>query len=552
MSVTLILINILGAVALLLWGTRMIKNGFTRAYATSLQRIIAKNTSNRIKAFTAGMGVTALLQSSTATTMICASFASKNMIGTTAALAVVIGADVSTTLVAQLLTFDLSWLMPMLLIIGVAMHQRYEHKGRKKHIARALIGLGLILLSLTIIKQSAAPLAHSETLPAILTPLETEPLLALLIAAAITWILHSSLAAVLIIASFSASGVITLKLGFLLVLGANLGGALIAYIMTMKSCAKTKRITTGNVLMRISCILLFLPFINTIVDFANSMQMNDGREAIHFHTMFNITLALIFLPVIKPFSKFCKTLYPKQEAQDIAEENKALYLDESNLEAPTIALASAAQETLRMAKIVEGMFERSMVALKTNDDQILQDIKQSDEQVDSLHNQIKLYLTRVNEESLDPKESDRFLQILSFSTNLEHIGDIIEKSLIKIVAQKVKKKNRFSKDGFKEITDFHQMILTNMKIAQAIFMSEDPALARQLVEGKKHIRIAAQKSTEQHFNRLRERIPETVSTSALHTDIIRDFRRINSYITTVAYSILENAEKHKSYRKHSG
>ncbi len=526
----------------------MLKLGFTRAYATSLQKIIAINTSNRIKAFFAGMGVTAILQSSTATAMICASFSSKHMIATASALAVIIGADVGTTLVAQILTFDLSWLMPLLLVSGVVLHHRYEHGGRKRHIARALIGLGLILLSLSMIKESAAPLRDSETLPYILKPLENEPLMALMVAALITWILHSSLAAVLIISSFTASGLISFNLGLLLVLGANLGGAIIPYVMTLKMNPRARRITTGNMIMRVSCVLLILPFIGLISNIMGGMDIAQSREIIHFHTAFNILLACIYLPLIIPLSRLCKKLHPKEE-ETLSDEEKPLYLDETALESPTIALAGAARETLRVAKVVEDMFTDSMTALKKEDLSILQKIKEADNTVDTLHNEIKLYLTRVSEEALDPKESDRFVQILSFSTNLEHVGDIVEKSLIELVTMKINGKNRFSDEGFKEIQDFHQTILKNMKIAQAIFMSEDPKLARQLVDGKKNVRKAAQQSSEKHFQRLREGIPETLSTSALHTDIIRDYRRINSYITTVAYSILNNAETHKSDRK---
>ncbi len=526
----------------------MIKLGFTRAYATSLQKTIATNTSNRIKAFFAGMGVTAILQSSTATTMICASFASKKMIGTTAGLAVIIGADVSTTLVAQVLTFDLSWLMPILILTGVIMHNRYEHGGRKKHIARALIGLGLVLLSLSIIKESAAPLGQSEILPIILQPLENEPILALLVAGLLTWMLHSSLASVLLIASFASSGLINAHLGLLLVLGANLGGALIPYVMTLKMGARARRITVGNLIMRITCVIMILPFLGMIITALDSMGIEQSREIIHFHTLFNVLLALTFLPLIKPLSKICRKLVPDQE-EPVNQEHQPLYLDETALESPTIALAGAARETLRVAKVVEDMFADSMAALKNEDTNIVKKIISDDDTVDKLHTAIKLYLTRVNEEALDPKESDRFVQILSFSTNLEHIGDIIEKSLIELISAKIKRKNRFSKEGFKEIQDFHQTILGNMKIAQAIFMSEDPKLAQQLVEGKASVRRAAQSSSAKHFQRLRAGVPETQNTISLHTDIIRDYKRINSYITSVAYSILDNASSHKDNRK---
>lgn len=526
----------------------MIKNGFTRAYATSLQKVIAQNTNSKIKAFFAGLGVTTILQSSTATTMICASFASKQMIGTTAGLAVVIGADVGTTLVAQILTFDLSWLIPMFLLVGVIMHNRYEHKGRKKHIARALIGLGIVLLSLTIIKESAAPLGNSPTLPIILQPLEREPVLALLVAAGFAWILHSSLATVLIIASFTSSGLITLKLGLLLVLGANLGAAIIPFMMTYAMNARARWITIGNLLMRVTSILLVLPFLSFFMMIFNDLEVAAAREIIHFHTLFNVLLAIIFLPLVNKLSSICEKILPySEEAEE--KTTKPLYLDETALDSPTIALAGAARETLRVANLVETMFTDSMKALKTDEMEILKEIQKADDQVDTLHTSIKLYLTRVSEESLDPKESDRFVQILSFSTNLEHIGDIIDKSLTELVKAKVKERKRFSDEGFDEIKGFHQTILNNMKIAQAIFMSEDPKLARQLVEGKASVRRAAKESTERHFQRLREGVPETRLTSSLHTDIIRDYKRINSYITSVAYSILENAETYKQSRR---
>ncbi len=524
----------------------MVKLGFTRAYATSLRRIIAKNTNNRFSAFLSGLGVTAVLQSSTATALVLASFASKGMIGTAAGLAVMIGADVSTTLVAQILTFDLSWLMPAFLIVGVTLHHFYEHGGRNKHLARAFIGLGLILLSLSTIKQTAMPLGESETLPVLLGPLEREPMLALAFAGIITWLLHSSLAAVLIISSFAGTGIISLHLGLLLVLGANLGGAVIPFAMTYKMGAAARRITSGNMIMRITTVLVMVPFISLIIDGMEELPTTTSREIVHFHTFFNLMLALLFMPFVGPLANFCEKI--NIEAEDDDEEVKPQYLDDAALDSPTIALAAAARESLRMAEIVETMFTDSLEALRKDNTKLLDEIRAMDDDVDLLHNAIKMYLTRVNEESLDPKESDRLLQILSYSTNLEHIGDVIENSLLDIISSKVNSQHRFSEEGFSEIIDFHKAILKNMKLSQTIFISEDPKLARQLVEGKKQVREAERKSTVKHIKRLRERDPETLSTSALHTDIMRDFRRINSHITTVAYSILNNAEQYKDKR----
>ncbi|MBK6895690.1 MAG: Na/Pi cotransporter family protein [Alphaproteobacteria bacterium] len=546
-SITLILFKIVGGVALLLWGTRMVKLGFTRAYATSLRQVIAKNTQNRFTAFLSGLGVTAVLQSSTATALVLASFASKGMIGTAAGLAVMIGADVSTTLVAQVLTFDLSWLMPAFLICGVTLHHFYEHGGRNKHLARALIGLGLILLSLSTIKQTALPLGQSETLPMILGPLEKEPMLALIVAALLTWLLHSSLASVLIISSLAGSGIISLKLGMLLVLGSNLGGSIIPLAMTFNMGIAARRITSGNTIMRITTVLLMVPFVPLVSELLGDLPSTTSREVVHFHMFFNLVLAALFLPVVPYLAILCEKM--NKESDKAPDPSTPQYLNDADLNSPTIALAAAARETLRMAEIVEEMFIDLMRALKKDNEKLLEQIHERDNVVDALHNEIKLYLTRVNEEALDPKESDRLLQILGFSTNLEHIGDIIDNSLIDIVKSKINKQHRFSEEGFREITAFHQAILNNMKLAQTIFISEDPKLARQLVEGKKTVREAEKKSTEQHIKRLRSRLADTMSTSALHTDIIRDFRRINSHITTVAYSIIDTAEQYKDKRR---
>jgi len=529
----------------------MIKLGLTRAYATKLQQIIAVNTSNRIKAFLAGIGVTTILQSSTATTMICTSFATKSMIGTATAIAIIIGADIGTTLVAQILTFDLSWLMPLLILGGVTLHNIYKDKGRRKHLARAMIGLGLVLLSLSLIKQSALPLGESETLPLILKPLESEPLLALLVAGVLTWLLHSSLATILIIASFTSSGLISFKLGLLLVLGANLGGAIIPFALCYNMGAKARRITSGNLIMRITCIIITLPFTNQIAAYFGNIDIDQSRELINFHMGFNIMLAILFLPFVGTLATLTKKLISDDVVQDDDAE-KPLYLDHAALETPTIALASAARETLRAAKIVEEMLSNTMLALKEERINLIDKTQKEDVRVDTLHNHIKMYLTKVSQSDLDPKESDRFIQILTFSTNLEHIGDIIDTSLLEIAKTKVEAKKRFSKEGFKEIMEFHNTVLSNMKIAQAIFMSEDPKLAQKLVEGKGEIRKAAEYSAQKHFERLREGVPETQLTSALHTDIIRDYKRINSYITTIAFAILNNAEKHKNMRKEDG
>ena len=542
MSTSLILLHIAASVFLLLWGTKMVKQGFTRAYGSSLRKAISDGTNNRIKAFFAGLGVTAVLQSSTATILLLTSFAKRGLITLPAALAVIIGADVSTTLVAQVLSFDLSWLAPFLLIIGIGSALNMPHGGRKKHIARAIIGLGFMLLALSLIRETSAPLKESDVLPVILGALQQDPILSILVSAILTWILHSSLTSVLLFASLATSGVIDLQLGLLLVLGANLGGTLIPFISTYKDGWAVRRITVGNIVMRIFMLALIIPFLPKVTEILSIGEFDTARQLLNFHTGFNVALAVVFLPLVSLVAMFCERIVPQSENEDTVV--RPLYLDESAIDSPVIALAGAARETLRIAEMVEALFIDLLSALKARDGKALVELQKTEDDVDALYNEVKLYLTQISQESFDPKEADRYIQILTYVTNLEHAGDVIDRSLVEITKKLIEEQTRFSDEGFVEIKNFHTQVLQNMRMAQAIFISEDPKLARGLVAGKDDIRAAANETAKEHFKRLQKGKKDAIETSALHLDIIRDFRRINSYITRVAYQILENAEKY--------
>ena len=545
--VTSIIIHLIGAVCLLLWGARMVKTGFSRAYGTNLRHTISQGTKSRISAFAAGAAVTALLQSSTASILITLSFVKKGFMTVTAALAVIIGADVATTLVAQVLTFDLRWLSPVMLSSGVLIFSFYEHGGRTRHIARVMIGIGLMLLSLTLIREISQPLKTSEVLPLILHPLEKEPILAVAFAALFTWAIHSSLATVLLFATMVGNNVISMELGFALVLGANVGSALITLVATVGDGPRVKRITVGNLFMKLVMMAGVIFFIPQIAELLNTyIPGATDRQVVNFHTAFNITLAIVFLPLAKIYALLLVKIFPdKQGARD---DNGAAYLDATALDTPVIALAGAARETLRMAEIVERMLEKTITALEKNDETLITSIRNMDDRVDRLNQEIKFYLTRLTQESLDPKEADRYIQILTFCTNLENCGDIIDKNLMDMALKKMRKQEKFSEKGFAEIKEFHGNVLQNLRLAQNIFLSEDPALAARLVENKRNVRMAEVESSRSHFNRLRDRVSESIGTSDIHLDIIRDLRRINSYVTSVAYTIIDHHEQHKTRR----
>ncbi len=547
MSVTSILIHLIGAVALLLWSAGLVKNGVTRAYGTSLRLAIAKSTRNRFTACLSGAAVTFVLQSSVATTLILVSFIKSGFISTTVGLAAVIGADIATTIVAQLLTFDLSWLSPVLLTGGIVIYNIYQRAGRERHIGRAIIGVGLMLLALTMIRHTSEPLQNSSVLPLILHPLNNEPMLAVAFAALLTYMLHSSLAAILLFSTFAAHNIVTLDLGLHLVLGANLGGALIPFVATYSDGLKVRRLTVGNLAMRFITVMVMIPLLPLAHQLLTDFGTNHARYLVHFHTGFNIFLGLLFIPFVGVLSRFMERVFP--DHKETTNKWGPQYLDEKSLGTPVIALAGAARETLRMAEIVEKMLQLAITAFEKNNDRLIISVREMDNQVDDLNQAIKLYLTRLSHESFDPKEADRYIQILTFSTNLEYCGDIIDKGLLEAAEKKMRNQESFSEKGFAEIKEFHNKVLENLKLAQIIFLSEDSELATQLVEQKKNVRMAESETSRQHFKRLHERQAQSIATSGLHLDIIRDLRRINSYITSIAFTILDNHEKHKKKRK---
>jgi len=538
-SATLVFVHIIGGVCLLLWGVSMVNTGFNRAFGTGLRRMIARSTNNRAKALLSGIAATMVLQSSTAAVLILSSFAARGLIQVPGGIAVVLGADVGTTLVAQILVFDLSLLVPILITAGFIINKAFSG-GDYKHVGRAMIGIALILLSLKMVVTVSEPLRDSATLATVIAALASEPLLAVVLAALLTWLAHSSLAMVLLFASFVGTGTIPPEMGLMLILGANLGGAIAPVVMTMGDNATARRIPLANLLMRGMFVLLMLPFLPVFAEILFAEAADAARQMVHFHMFFNLALAVCFIFLTGAVAKLTARMLPEKETEN-EDKSRSRYLDPSALSTPPAALACAMRETLRMSDYIQRMLRDTLESFQTNNMQRVQSVRDQDNIVDGIYEDIKRYMAQMSGQYMDKKESQRYLDILTFATNLEHIGDIIDKSLMEMAAKRIRNQYTFSKEGFKEISDFHAAVMENLQRAQNVFMSGDLDMAYKLVEEKAAVRRSEKRASESHIDRLRRGVAETVATSSLHLDILRDLRRINSYLTAVAYPILEQA-----------
>lgn len=532
------IINIVGGVALLLWGIRMVRTGITRSFGAGLRHALAASARNRVTGLTAGFGVTAILQSSTATALIVSSFAGQGMIAGVAALAIMLGADVGSTMIVQALSMDLEWLSPVLISAGVFLFLSSENS-RRRAIARAFIGLGLMLLSLRLIAMGSLPFRESEAMAVLVGPLTHEPLLAIVFAAVLTWASHSSVAVILLIMSLAGMQVLNTQLALTMVLGANLGGAMAAVGLTAKALPAVRRVPLGNLIMRLIGVFAVLPLIPYVQPYLAHLGDAPERLIANFHTGFNLALVAVFLPVLALVDRAARMIAPDRPASD--DPGSPRYLDEGALDTPSVALTGATREALRMGDAVKFMLTSAGDVLRANDANLRKSVEAQDDVVDRLHEAIKLYLTRLTEEELDKAESQRSIEILSFTTNLEHVGDIIDKNLMELAGKKIKGHISFSEQGQAELEDFHDRILQNLDLALHVFVSGDEDAARRLLHEKTEIRDLERRYVENHFLRLGERRPDTLDSSSLHLDVLRDLKRVNSHLTSVAYPILERA-----------
>lgn len=530
------LVQLAGYVALLLWGARMVQSGVVRAYGADLRRMLSLCLRNRVSALLSGIGVTALLQSSTATGLMATSFVASGVIDLLPALAVMLGANIGTTLIVQVLSFDISWMAPVLFLVGLLAFRR--SRTRTHDLGRVAIGLGLMLLSLHLLVATIEPAETAPAMRAVFVAFAGEPILALLLAAVLTWAAHSSAAIVLLTMSLAGIGVVSPAEALALVLGANLGSALNPLIEGVAGGNPAhRRLPLGNLATRVVGCALFLPFLQPIADLLMQLEAGAPRLVANFHTAFNLVLAVAFLGLLGPMARLLQRLLPAKPGDAAAEA--ARHLHEEMLDTPTLALANAEREIMRVVDIVETMLRETVAVFERDDRRRIQAVEQMNRTVDRLAEAIKHYLVHVEPEHMRESESRRYGSLLAYAIDLAHVGDILEKNLMEAAAKKEKRRLSFSPEGAAEIRALLARQVDCLRLSLAVLLSGDIVAARRLVQEKETVRGLEQQATDNHLRRLREGRPETMETSALHLDILRDARRITAHLAAAANPVLQ-------------
>lgn len=540
MELPVTIIGLAGSVALLLWGIRMVQTGIQRAFGSRLRVVLGVALRNRLTGFLAGMGVTAILQSSTATGLMVTGFVAGGLVDLVPALGAMLGANVGTTLIVQALSFNVAEIAPALVLIGFLLFQRATASVRD--VGRVLIGLGLVLMALHQFIALLTPYEDAPSLRMLLGAISTQPILDILLAAGLTWAAHSSVAVVLLVMSFAAQGTVPPNAAFALVLGANLGTAINPVLEgATGDDPAARRLPLGNLLSRSIGIAVAFAILPTIGRFMVTIEPNNARSVADFHTAFNVVLALVFLPLLGPYSALLRRWLPARIND--ADPSRPLYLDPAAKETAVVAIGGAAREALRMADVLEDMVRKFGDAVERPDRRHVSEGKRIDDILDRLNTAIKAYLVSLDSELLGEADHRRIVEILTFATNLEQSGDTVDRAL-GLVAKMMKRGLKLSPEGRAEILELTEALIANTRQAANLFMTEDVRAARLLAAEKQRFRRIEADATAAHFARLRFGRTESAETSALQLDMLRELKGVNSHlVAAAAYPILERTSE---------
>jgi len=525
----------LGAVALLIWGLRMVRTSIERGFPVQIERAVAAIGDNRVCATVSGAAAGAAMQSGTAGVTLAANLAERGRMQVPVALAAALGADFGSTIAASFLSLDVGVVAYLLIFAGVVLFMASSSR-QSRGAGRGILGLGLIFLAVLTIRDTSAAAHGSATALAIVETLESDPALAILLGAILSLIAFSSIAALLLLIQLSGQGVIGFDAAVFLLIGANAGAGFLPLLACLGLAGPGKLVCLSNLMARLFFAMGAAVFVLAAGAEVLRLASNSGMALLLVHGGLNLLLVAVCLWFTPGIAALARAVRPVS-AEAPAELARAVYLDENELVRPDRALSNCTRELMRAAETVHEMLIRSMDAFQQ--DQLIAEIRANDEIVDTLHAGVTSYISSLMRRELSDEQANRARALFDFSTNLEHIGDIIDHNLMDLALSKKKKGVTFSKEGWRELSKLHAALVGNFRLALDVVIGSDPEAAKQLLVEKRRFRAKAIKSQSKHFDRLLEGRAESIGSSVLHLDILRDLRRVSSHLSAAAYPVLD-------------
>lgn len=533
------MIHIAGAAALLIWAVRLVRTGVERGFSAPMRIWLRHSARNRLLAAGTGIGAAVMLQSATAVAVLVSNFVSKGGVATATGLAILLGADVGSALVTQLLMVRQPILIPLLLVVGVVVFLRGEGSNTRQ-IGRILIGLALIFVSLDMIRFATEPMMSNPGTQAIMAYLGRDLLTAFIIGAVFAWGVHSSVAAVLLFVTLASLSILPPPAAAGMILGANLGGGFIAFVLTYSAPLASRRMVMANLLLRGGGAALAALVIAAMPELLNQLGATPARQSINLHLAFNVALAIVALPFVGPITTALSYfMTEKPDPNGALEVTSAL--DPALLDRPQRAIDCAARELLGMGQKVEQM----LIAVDPLYDQwnatTASMISDQDKAIKQVHLDVKLYLARLGQKGMNEELSRRSMELASVSSSLDSASDTITRIMLELAERLDAQKLQFSQQGRNEIRDFSERVQSNAQLALNVMMNQNPAEARELVAAKDKVRKVEQKLQRNHISRLREGLVESIDTSNIHQETLRALKQVNNAFSMVGYPILHKS-----------
>ncbi|MDE3103409.1 MAG: Na/Pi cotransporter family protein [Chloroflexota bacterium] len=527
-----VLISLLGGAALLLYGVRLVGEGLQRAAGGHLRPILQRLSGNRLTALFVGAGVTAVLQSSSATTVMLVGFASAGLLSLRQTIGVILGADIGTTLTVQLLAFDLLGISPLIVFVGWLLFA--ATKGALSYAGRAILGFGFLFLGIRIISEGTAPLKQSRLFAEVIAALVGQEVVLIVVAAVLTALVASSAAVIGIAISLAAGGIMPLAGAIPIILGANIGTAASALVASVGANVEARRVAVAHATFKVLGAVLFLPFLEPFGRVVAGTAPDIARQIANAHTIFNVVLSVLFLPLAGVAADTITRLVPETRR----DERGAIYLNPLTLDTPAVALGQALREALRMGDLVVLSLKQTLRVFERDDEPMLKAIHARDDDIDRLEEDIKAFLTKLRAQSLSEEQAERETALLFVVVDLEAIGDVIDKQLVELAEKKIGGHHRFSEKGLAEIADLHAKVVENLELALGALTATDASIAEKVLRHKSVISELERRYRSSHMQRLREGLRESIDTSSIHLDVLLALRQVNSFATAIAYAVL--------------
>ena len=546
----ILLTGLIGGLSLFVMGMIMMSDGLKKAAGDKMRTILTGITNNRFVAVFIGATVTMIIQSSSATTVMLVGFVQSGIMTFSQSLGIILGADIGTTVTAQIIAFKLTDYALWFVAIGFGF-QIFSSSSKLKEVGTSILGFGILFFGIHIMSEAMAPLRTYDPFIQILLELEN-PLFGILIGALLTALFQSSSAFIGIIIVISTQGMISLEASIALLLGANLGTAITAILASLKANRDAKKVALAHTIFKVIGILVFVWWIPKFAEIIQqiSPQAEMGLSRIEYmaqvvprqianaHTIFNVALTILFLPFTRKFASLIDKILPEKTIPE-AVEIEVKYLDENIISTPALALSLAKQEVCRMGDMVQDMANDIILPFFVKDTSVLGSISRQEKQINYLRDKINSYLRKITREDIREERVNEAFQIMYTVKELEQIADLISKNLIKRAYDWVHSSHEFTEEGKKELLAHHTSTQKQIRRAITVFNDLNLEKAKEMKQKNKKYRQMAIELERQHFQRIRQDIRQSIESSEMHLELITSFKIITSHATNIARIMLE-------------